>query len=103
MEAAQFIQAAESDFRDAIYFYGQILSQDEETAMQLISEQTASLAQEFLALYGIDLSIPPGQVVDMVASYMVFAIQLCQDDYLKEIRATIPYVRHKLRIHGVTY
>jgi len=103
LEAAQFIQAAESDFRDAIDSYGQILSLDERDAIQLISQQTASLAQGFLALYGIDLSIPPEQVVAMVASYMLSAIQLCQDDYLDEIEATIPYVRHKLRIHGVTY
>ena len=74
-----------------------------QTAIQLISEQTANLAQGFLALYGIDLSIPPEEVVDMVASYMALAIELCQDDYLEEIEATIPYVRHKLRIHGVTY
>ena len=39
----------------------------------------------------------------MVTSYMLAAIGLCQDDYLEEIEATIPYVRHKLRIHGVTY
>jgi len=103
LEAAQFIQAAESGFREAILYYGQILSQDEETAIQLISEQTASLAQGFLALYGIDLPLSYEQVVDMVTSYMVFAIELCQDDYLEEIEATIPYVRHKLQIHRVTY
>ena len=39
----------------------------------------------------------------MVNSYMLAAIGLCQDDYLEEIEATIPYVKHKLRIHGVTY
>jgi hypothetical protein len=103
LEAAQFIQAAESSFRDAIDSYGWILSQDEATSIQLISEQTASLAQGFLALYGIDLSIPPEEVVNMVAIYMALAIELCQDDYLEEIEATIPYVKHKLRIHGVTY
>ena len=103
LEAAQFIQAAENDFREAIFSYGQILSLNEETAIDLISEQTANLAQGFLALYGIALSIPPEQVVYMVASYMVFAIELCQEDYLEEIEATIPYVRHKLEVHGVTY
>ena len=59
LEAAQFIQAAENDFREAISSYGQILSQDEATAIQLISEQTANLAQGFLALYGIDAFNPP--------------------------------------------
>ena len=103
LEAAQFIQAAESEFRDAIDSYGQILLLDEADAISAISQQTASLAQEFLALYGIDLSIPPEDVVDMVNAYMLAAIGLCQDDYLEEIEATIPYVRHKLRIHGVTY
>jgi len=103
LEAAQFIEAAESGFRDAIDSYGQILLLEEDDAILLISQQTASLAQGFLALYGIDLSMPPEQVVGMVASYMALAIELCQDDYLEEIEATIPYVRHNLRIHGVTY
>jgi hypothetical protein len=103
LEAAQFIQAEESDFREAIFSYGQILSQDEETAIGLISEQTANLAQGFLALYGIVLSIPPEQIVDRVALYMALAIEFCQGDYLEEVEATIPYVRHKLLVHGVTY
>ena len=103
LEAAQFIETAESEFRDAIDSYGQILLLDEADAISAISEQTASLAQGFLALYGIVLSIPPDQVVAMVADYMDLAIGLCQGDYLQEIEATIPYVRHKLRIHGVTY
>jgi hypothetical protein len=103
LEAARFIRVAENDFRGVIDAYGQILLLDEQTAIQLISQQTASLAQGFLALYGIDLSIPPEDVVSMVASYMLAAIGFCQGDYLEEIEATIPYVRHKLRIHGVTY
>jgi len=103
LEAAQFIQVAESDFRNTIDFYGQILLLDEADAISAISQQAASLAQGFLALYGIDLPLSYEQVVAMVASHMVFAIELCQDDYLEEIEATIPYVKHKLRIHGVTY
>ena len=103
LEAAQFIETAESEFRDAIDSYGQILLLDEADAISAISQQTASLAQGFLALYGIDLPLSYEQVVAMVASHMVFAIELCQDDYLEEIEATIPYVKHKLRIHGVTY
>lgn len=103
LEAAQFIQAAESDFREAILSYGQILSQDEQTAIELISEQTASLAQGFLALYDITLPLTQEEMVGIIISYMGLAIAFCQDDYLEEIEATIPYVRHKLRIHGVTY
>ena len=61
LEAAQFIQSEENDFREAILSYGQILSQDEATAIQLISEQTANLAQGFLALYGITLPLPSGE------------------------------------------
>jgi hypothetical protein len=34
---------------------------------------------------------------------MGLAMESCQDDYLEEIEATIPYVKHTLRIHGVTY
>jgi hypothetical protein len=103
LEAAQFIQAAESDFREAILSYGQILSWDEGDAIHSISEQTASLAQGFLALYGITLPIGQEDMVGMIISYMGLAMESCQDDYLEEIEATIPYVKHKLRIHGVTY
>jgi len=103
LEAAQFIRIAESDFREAMLFYGQILSQDEATAIQLISEQTANLAQGFLALYGITLDKSQKEIVDMVTLYMNLAIGFCQDDYLEEIEATISYVRHNLRIHGITY
>ena len=103
LEASQFIQVAESDFREAILSYGQILSQDEQTAIELISEQTASLAQGFLALYDITLPLTQEEMVGIIISYMGLAIAFCQDDYLEEIEATIPYVKHKLRIHGVTY
>jgi hypothetical protein len=102
-EASQFIQSAENNFRGAVLSYGQILSQDEATAIQLISQQTASLAQRFLTLYDITLSISQEEIVGMVISYMGLAIDSCQDDYLEEIEATIPYVRHNLRIHGITY
>ena len=48
LEAAQFIQATENDFREAISSYGQILSQDEATVIQLISEKTETLLKDFL-------------------------------------------------------
>jgi hypothetical protein len=102
-EATQFIKAAESEFRNTINLYGQILMQDEATAIQLISQQTANLAEGFLALYGIFLPISREEVVGMVASYMALAIELCQDDSLQEIEATIRDVRRQLWAHGITY
>jgi len=103
LEAAQFVQAEETDFREAILSYGQILSWDEGDAIHSISEQTASLAQGFLALYGITLPIDQEEMIGMIISYMGLAMKSCQADYLEEIEATIPYVKHKLRIHGVIY
>ena len=102
-EAARFILSAEKEFRKTIILYGQILVQDEETATQLISEQTADLARGFLALYEIDLDLPKEAIVELVTSYMMLALQICEDDYLDEIAATIHFVKGQLKAHGITY
>jgi len=103
LEAAKFIMAAEKEFRKNLICYGQILTQDEVTAIQLISEQTADLAESFLGLYGIQLPVPEKQVVELVISYMNLAISICQYDYQDEIAATIHFVDHQLKANGITY
>ncbi len=55
LEAARLITSAEREFRKTTILYGQALTQDEATAIQLISEQMAGLAEAFLAAYGIPL------------------------------------------------
>jgi hypothetical protein len=102
-EAAQFITTAEKEFRKAMILYGQVLMQDEATAIQLISEQTADIAANFLALYGIQLPIPKEEIIQMVIEYTTLAISICENDYQQEITATIHFVDHQLKGHGITY
>jgi hypothetical protein len=103
LEAARFITAAEKEFRKTMVLYGQVLMQDEATAIQLISEQTADIAASFLALYGIELPIPKEEIVQMVIEYTTLAISICENDYEQEIAATIHFVDHQLSSHGISY
>jgi len=101
-EAARFITLAEKEFRKNLILYGQVLMQDEATAIQLISEQTADLAQAFLGLYGIQLPIPEEKIIQMVVGYTTLAISICENDYQQEIGATIHFVDHQLKGHAIT-
>jgi len=102
-EAAQLITTAEKEFRKAMIHYGQVLTQDETTAIQLISEQTADIAASFLALYGIQLPVPKEDITEMVIGYTTLATSICENDYQQEIEATIHFVDHQLKSHGITY
>jgi hypothetical protein len=102
-EAVQFITTAEKEFRKAMILYGQVLMQDEATAIQLISEQTADIAASFLALYGIQLPIPKDEITQMVIGYTTLTISICENDYQQEIEATIHFVDQQLRSHGISY
>jgi hypothetical protein len=101
-EAAKFIRTAERKFREKMILYGTALMQDEETALQLLSGQTAEIAAGFLAANGI--SLPSG--VDLTP-IIIFAtkegMSLCEDDYLREIEATTDYVDLQMRARGIRY
>jgi hypothetical protein len=102
-EAVQLITTAEKESRKAMILYGQVLMQDEATAIQLISEQTADIAASFLALYGIQLPISKEEIFQMVIEYTTLAISICENDYQQEIAATIHFVDRQLKGHGITY
>jgi hypothetical protein len=102
-EAARFITSAEKEFRKTMILYGQVLMQDESTAIQLISEQTADAAEGFLSLYGIQLPLSKEEIIQMVIGYTTLAISICENDYQHEIAATVHFVDHQLRSHGISY
>jgi hypothetical protein len=102
-EAARFITSAEKEFRKTMILYGQVLMQDEATAIQLISEQTADAAEGFLSLYGIQLPLPKEEIIQMVIGYTTLAISICEYDYQHEIEATIHFVDQQLKGYGITY
>jgi hypothetical protein len=94
-EAARTIRAAEKDFRKITILYGMALSQPEETAVQLLAEQFATMAASFLGMMGTPLP----DDVDL-APLAAFGIEqgmlLCKDDFAKEIKATVLFVRDNL-------
>jgi len=101
-EAAYLIKTVEKEFRESMILYGLALMQDEETAVQLISEQTAYIAESFLGAYGIPL--PEGiDLMPLIAFAIQQSILICSGDYAEEIEATIYYVSQQLDANGVIY
>ncbi len=104
-QAARLITSNEMVFRKTMILYGQALTQDEATALQLVSQQLAELAVGFLGTYGITL--PPGvDVADLTPKIQLGtqqAMLICAGDYLKEIGMTIQFVNAQLVSHGISY
>jgi hypothetical protein len=101
-EAAYLIKTAEKEFRESLIFYGQALLQDDETAIQLISQQTAYIADSFLGAYGITL--PEGtDLTPLIIFAIQQSIELCADDFADEIEATINQVDQQLNANGINY
>lgn len=102
LEAARFITATEMDFRRTIIAYGQALTMDEATALQLFAEQLAALSTGFLAAYGIVL---PEEVdlVPLAKAGIQGAMLLCALDFYGEVTATVDEVKSQLKAHGISY
>jgi hypothetical protein len=106
LEASKFIVSAEKEFRKSIILYGQILMQDETTAIRLISEQTADAAVAYLGLYGIDISglfQDEEDLIQLIIALTDVAISNCAYDYQGEIKTTIDYVDGWLEDENVSY
>ena len=106
LEASKFIVSAEKEFRKSIIFYGQILMQDETTAIRLISEQTADAAVAYLGLYKIDISglfQDEEDLIQFIIALTDVAISNCAYDYQSEINTTIDYVDGWLEDKNVSY
>jgi hypothetical protein len=104
-EATKFIIAAEREFRKRMMMYGEALTQDDATAIQLIAEMTANIAVSFLAANG--LSLPPGVEIEDIVPLIEFAIGqsmvICANDFVGEIEATIDFVSQNLAANGISY
>jgi hypothetical protein len=101
-KASKFIIAAEKEFRQRIIFYGQALMQDNETAIQLISEGTAEVAASFLDANGIALP-PDVDIVPLIEFAIEQSIDLCAGDFAAEIAATVIFVGQNLQAHEMSY
>jgi hypothetical protein len=104
-EASKFIISAEKEFRKRMMSYGDALTQDDATAIQLIAEMTAEIAVSFLAANG--LSLPPGVEIEDIVPLIEFAIyqsmEICASDFAGEIGATIDFVNENLEANGISY
>ena len=101
-EAAKTITAAEMNFRKMMLQYGQVLMQDDETAMQLVAEQIADQATTYLGSFGVTLP-PLLDVVELAKLLLGYAMGFCEWDYAQEIQGTIDAVDHALHTHGMRY
>ena len=102
LEAAQLIISTEMEFRKTMIAYGQALTMEEATAIQLVSEQMAALAAAFLASYGIVL--PEGvDLVPLLKAGIEGAMLLCAPDFSGELAATVEEVKLQLKAHGIGY
>jgi hypothetical protein len=101
-QAAAAIASAEMQFRQTIIAYGQALTQDEATAVQLIAEQVAQFAVSLLAAQGVTL--PPGTDLRALVTFAIQkSVELCESDYADEMTETVGFVRQQLKTNGVWY
>jgi hypothetical protein len=97
--AASIIASAESEYRNGMISYGQVISRAEHVAVRLIAEQIVALAPGFLGGPLPELGIDP---VDLVEMAIYDSMAICSD-YLDEINATIDFVEGNLAAHGINY
>jgi hypothetical protein len=103
VKAGKAIVTAEEEFRETVILYGYALTQDEPTAIQLISEQMADLAESFLGAYGIPLPLSKEEVVVLINELVQVSVSLCEPDYAQEIAATTAFVSQNMTAHGILY
>jgi hypothetical protein len=102
-EAAKIIARAETSFRKDMVLYGQALMQDDATAVHLLSEQLADIAEAYLGAFDIPLPAPKEMLIPLIGQGIWGAILLCGGDFQTEIEGTIMFVRDELKKHGVNY
>ncbi len=101
-DAAKAIIGAEREFRKTTILYGQALMQDDVTALNLVSEEMAELADKFFAAYG--LPIPPKeQTIQLIDFYITVAMTLCEQDFAKEIEETQNALARQMSFSGISY
>ncbi len=102
-ETHEFLMSSERQFRQLMILYGQVLMQDDATAIALIAEKLADIAKEYLAANGVTL--PPGfdntQLIDLIKTGIGLSMTLCKDDFYAEVSATSSFVAQQLAGHGI--
>ncbi len=102
-EAIHFLAASERQFRQMMVLYGQVLLQEDATAIQLMAEQLEDMAKAFLAAFGLP-PLPANVDITPLLQYgIVTAMELCASDFAAEVTATAAFVDQQLLEHGISY
>jgi hypothetical protein len=99
-KAVSALTSIEKDHRKNMIFLGRAISQPEPVAVQLLAEQIVGVLPDFL---GFPFAVPEAEVVEIMKAGLVTSIELCRDDYQKEVEATVQYVGKNLGDHEVSY
>jgi hypothetical protein len=95
-QAILLIVEAEVQFREYIELYGGILAGED--AVDLMAEQGAGFAERMLQQqYGIVVEVP----TELMKTGLLAAVEVVQDDYSEELRATLDFVSDQLESHSV--
>ena len=95
-EAILLIVETEIQFKEYMELYGGILIQ--ENAVDLMSEQGAQIAEQMLQQqYGIIVDVP----VELMKTGLLAAVDVVQNDYSKELAATLDYIKGQLEDYGI--
>ena len=102
-QAAALIIGAEAQFRQTMEMYGLILSTaDDAQMLDLLVQFLLPQAQAYFAARGITLpeGIDLGQVIRFA---LARSMELCADDYRKELGRTRSHTLSQLAVNGVLY
>ncbi len=105
VETHKFLVSSEKQFRQLMILYGQVLMQDDKTAIALIAENLAVIAKEYLAASGVTLppSFDDTQLIELVKIGIGKSMDLCYLDYYEEVSRTSSFVVQQLAEHGIEY
>jgi hypothetical protein len=96
--------AAEKEFRKTMILYGAALMQGEQSAVQTLSAQIAQIGVEYVkALTNGQVIIPLDQATQLAIAGTQAGLQIIAPDYMKEVNATVNFVRMQLALHNVRY
>ena len=92
-EAGSFIRNAETEFRDKMIRYGEILGKSEEEAIQDLSNEGGTLIDGYLQIVtGVEIHVP----AEVLTDFLHLALQQVKENYHAEIAATLSRLQRRL-------
>jgi hypothetical protein len=106
-EAASFIRNGERKFRESVVFYGYALNQDVYTAVELLSEQKADVAENYLKLIAPGLTVDRATILDLARGGIWLSLLNTSvvdvPEFMNEISLTIDFVEANLLTEEIDY